>query len=262
MNLVWISGISVLLTGALALPGPPNSRIVNGVDSEVGQWPWQISLHYKGSNGFSHICGGSLIDSNWVLTAAHCVEFDTVTSNFRVVLGKHKQTVVGEQEETVDVERIILHENYNQGSGIPNDIALLKLSKAASTSNAHISLVSLPSSDSESFLNEECYISGWGKTSSTSGIADTLQHVRINVMGNSQCQWQWLFQSILSTHICVGGGSESACNGDSGGPLVCLKNNEYVLAGVTSWGSSNCQNMPNVYTRVSKFLSWIRNNQQ
>lgn len=127
------------------------------------------------------------------------------------------------------------------------------------------------------------------------GVADVLQHVQINVLTNSDCSWRWLFQSILSTHICVGGGTESACNvstlyiillifdrelmfkicfkviyfflifyfvclgikGDSGGPLVCQKNGEWVLAGVTSWGSSNCQNMPNVYTRVSKYLSWM-----
>lgn len=44
------------------------------------------------------------------------------------------------------------------------------------------------------------------------GVADVLQHVQINVLTNSDCSWRWLFQSILSTHICVGGGTESACN--------------------------------------------------
>lgn len=238
----------------------PDSRIVNGVDSILGQWPWQASLQYKGQSGtYGHICGGSLIAREWVLTAAHCVEFDRNTRNFRIVLGEHVLSSDHEAEQTLDVSDIIIHEQYDgSANGIPNDIALIRLSESADTSSSGIETVSIPTATNKEFTSSDrCYISGWGKTSADSGAADVLQHVQIEVMSNANCNWQWLFQTILPSHICVGGGAESACNGDSGGPLVCQKDEKYILAGVTSWGSSNCQNMPNVYTRVSEYLDWM-----
>ncbi|KAK3104192.1 hypothetical protein FSP39_025166, partial [Pinctada imbricata] len=257
----------------------PSGRIVNGVDSDAGQWPWQVSLQYNNRGSYTHICGGSLIDNKWVLTAAHCVEFDDSVANFRVVLGEHVQSEDHGPEQIIAVSHIIMHKNYNGGAnGIPNDIALLRIAFAADVSKPEIGIVSLPSSENQAFTaSDNCYISGWGKTSAmvviplllsillfpsaSSGAADVLQHVKIDVMTNNACSWRWLFsQTILDTHICVGGGTESACNGDSGGPLVCNMGGEWVLAGVTSWGSSSCQNMPNVYTRVSEYLDWIARN--
>lgn len=72
---------------ASGLPRHPQNRIVNGVDSGRGEWPWQASLHYETSRGsFSHICGGSLINNNWVVTAAHCVEFEYCVPFFFLLL--------------------------------------------------------------------------------------------------------------------------------------------------------------------------------
>lgn len=45
-----------------------SGRIVGGAQTSETKWPWQVSLHF----GSTHICGGTLIDAQWVLTAAHC----------------------------------------------------------------------------------------------------------------------------------------------------------------------------------------------
>uniref|UniRef100_A0A671LFT2 Anionic trypsin-2-like n=1 Tax=Sinocyclocheilus anshuiensis TaxID=1608454 RepID=A0A671LFT2_9TELE len=66
-NFVNNLSISLIVCGQ----APLNTRIVGGVDASEGSWPWQVSLH--SSNFGGHFCGGSLINSEWVLTAAHCL---------------------------------------------------------------------------------------------------------------------------------------------------------------------------------------------
>jgi len=75
----------ILLEGKCGRRIDQSSRVVNGEDAAPNSWPWQISLHYK---QYGHICGGSLIENEWVLTAAHCVNFDPTPASFKVVVGK------------------------------------------------------------------------------------------------------------------------------------------------------------------------------
>ena len=68
---------------------PPFARVVNGVDASPHSWPWQISLRVRGR----HICGGSLIRSDWVVTAAHCVDRNPSPSGYTVVVGTVNVTI-------------------------------------------------------------------------------------------------------------------------------------------------------------------------
>ena len=68
---------------------PPFSRVVNGQDASPHSWPWQISLRVRGR----HICGGSLIRPDWILTAAHCVFRNPNPSGYTVVVGKNLQSI-------------------------------------------------------------------------------------------------------------------------------------------------------------------------
>ncbi|KAK6190400.1 hypothetical protein SNE40_002280 [Patella caerulea] len=245
-----------LLLCIFALVGIASSelsqRIVGGANAYAGQFPWQVSLQRSSGSSWSHICGGSLIANNRVLTAAHCVSPNSPGS-YRVVLGEHRLNNNDGTEQIIYISSIVNHPNYNgNANGFPNDISVMRLSSNANTGSSAVSTISLASSGS-SFVGQKCTISGWGRTSGGSSLPNTLQHVAMNQISNSACTSSW-GNYINSGHICVDEANKSACNGDSGGPMVCSG----VLAGVTSWGASGCPGtLPSVYTRVSEYLSWI-----
>merc|ERR1711894_190245 len=90
--------------------------------------------------------------------------------------------------------------------------------------------------------------------------SDILQVAPVEVYTKQYCQQRWSTIPIGDYHICVGDeGTAGACSGDSGGPLACSTGpSSWVLAGVTSWGRSNCSVMyPSVYARISYFREWI-----
>jgi secreted trypsin-like serine protease len=202
-----------------------------------------------------------LVNDQWVVTAAHCVDGDT-PSSVKITTGEHDKGVGGDNAVDHAVSKIIMHANYNgNGNGFPNDIALMKLSSPISM-NEHRTPICLADSDEE-FTGTSCFITGWGDTKGTSD-ADTLNQLAVSVWEQRECIDAWGSNYINNGHICVGTGSEGACNGDSGGPLACQKQGRWILAGATSWGYSGCQTAgyPSVYSRISYFRDWIIDNIQ
>ncbi|OCT61928.1 hypothetical protein XELAEV_18047961mg [Xenopus laevis] len=132
-----------------------SDRIVGGMDSKKGEWPWQISLTYK--NDF--LCGGSLIADSWVLTAAHC--FDSLeASYYNVYLGAHQLSALGNSTVTRGVKRIIKHPDF-QYEGSSGDIALIELEKPV-TFTPYILPVCLPSHNVQFAAGSMCWVTGWG----------------------------------------------------------------------------------------------------
>ena len=153
--------------------------------------------------------------------------------------------------------KVIRHERYD-GRTLKNDIALLKLEKPLEF-NEFVQPAKLPHQEQET--SGDCIVSGWGATSYQGPLSDTLQKVDVPVIDDDECLGYYAWYHIYDSNICAGykEGGKDSCNGDSGGPLYCKGH----LTGIVSWGYQCARpEYPGVYTQVSYFIDWIRNNTQ
>ncbi|KAM5255489.1 cationic trypsin-3 isoform 2-T2 [Ctenodactylus gundi] len=230
------------LGAAVAVPtDDDDDKIVGGYTCQKNSLPYQVSL-----NAGYHFCGGSLINSQWVVSAAHCYK-----SQLQVRLGEHNIDVVEGGEQFISASKIIRHPSYNSAN-YNNDIMLIKL-KTAATINSRVATISLPSSCPSA--GTQCLVSGWGNTVS-SNYPSLLQCLKAPILSDSSCRSAYP-SKITSNMFCLGflEGGKDSCQGDSGGPVVC--NGQ--LQGVVSWGyGCALKGKPGVYTKVCNYVSWIQ----
>ncbi|XP_028422721.1 chymotrypsin-like protease CTRL-1 [Perca flavescens] len=261
----WILLMCAVLTGQGSKAqdcglAPLNTRIVGGENAAAGAWPWQVSVHISIARLDQHICGGTLISDQWVLTAAHCI-ITNVLNVWILYFGRETQSGPNVHEVNRTVSQIIVHPDYNN---VPfnNDIALMKLSSPVNFTD-YIRPVCLASNFSQFYNSTPCWATGWGRLGKDEpNVAfDSLQEVQIPVIGEKQCSCDYLpiqGQNITDKMICAGQENKGACQGDSGGPLQCKQSSMWIQAGITSFGiPCALAGFPEVYARVSEFQTWI-----
>lgn len=186
----------------LLKPRLANGRIMGGSPASSGQFPYQVSLR----NSFnSHFCGASIINSRWVLTAAHCT-ISSSPSNVKIVIGSHLLNSGG---NTYDCAQIRNHPSYNSNN-LSNDVAVLQ-----TTSNIAFG----PTAQAVPLINRDVQsgslvVSGWGQLSGSGNIPNNLQYLNTNVMTRSDCSRRI---SVNDDTVCgfVSSG-KGICFGDSG----------------------------------------------
>uniref|UniRef100_A0A6P4E2S3 Trypsin n=1 Tax=Drosophila rhopaloa TaxID=1041015 RepID=A0A6P4E2S3_DRORH len=251
MNRLLLSVVALVALSACCQGHPdidfPFGRIVNGESSDIESHPYQVSIQTtKGS----HFCGGSLISSDTILTAAHCMQ-SYAASELQVRLGSTSRSSGG---EVVSVRAFKYHEGYNSKLMV-NDVAIMKLSTPV-RQTSKIRAIEL--ADSAPVSGTDAVVTGWGTTCFLfCSSPDSLLEVVVQLLHYKDCAsdtYSYGSDSILETMVCASGEKKDACQGDSGGPLVA--NGKQV--GVVSWGSGCAwTGYPGVYADVSALKSWI-----
>ncbi|XP_053697459.1 CLIP domain-containing serine protease B4-like [Sabethes cyaneus] len=259
-----------------------SDRIVGGERTKIDEYPWTARIQHfdRRSNDYAFHCGGSLINELYVLTAAHCtVGIPKAWTISAVRLGEWDTTADPDCDELdptdcydpvqdIRVEKSIPHENFiSSKSEVHNDIALLRLAQKARYSETvvPICLPLEPASANRPYESVKLFVAGWGQTETDRGSRYKL-FVGVNGVSQAACREQYPMANIDDRHICAGGeAGKDSCKGDSGGPLMDVVASEqgqavYYLAGVVSFGRQcGTRGVPGVYTKISKFVSWISN---
>jgi len=264
-------------TSTGSLPNGPSSRIVGGIDAPFDKYKFQASLqNIKGT----HLCGGSILDENHVLTAAHCCRKSNDSLLYPSTVhtgGNHIETLT----QMVKIAEMRPHEEFADGKF---DVCVLKLDSSISF-NSMVQPVNLACEDTVIRPGTKLKVLGWGanfENAPTFLWESMLKELELESISNDDCkelyklkEWDLaeegklkhgttvLSDRIVDNVICVGGSDQAgkdACQGDSGGPLI-IDNEEQIQIGIVSWGLGCAQPfVPGVYMRVSHFLDWIKKN--
>jgi len=248
---------------AAAVPSP---RIVGGKEVDPRyRLPYQALVYPCVSGVGCFLCGGTIVNKKYIITAAHCTEYQGSTiTNVNVAIGEQNicDGLTNEGGSFISAKRVINHPDYGNHD---NDIALLELSKEI-TFTDRIKPACLPTSEIKDYSGWASTISGWGGTIAYAPgnrphqpQQCELKESFIQVLSptDEKCS-SYLKTTTSKSKLCAWAKGTDTCQGDSGGPLTVAENGKFVLIGVVSYGSGCAHTTPGVYARVQGFLPWIK----
>jgi secreted trypsin-like serine protease len=235
-------------------------RIAGGTDADPAQWKFLVGIFAP--NFGAPFCGGSLINGQWVVTAAHCVVVGpgVVKSSMSV-----RQSAPNGQPRGAEfqVARVIPHPEYDSAER-KNDVALLRLVAPLNIETSKtVRLATTDTENASSGVGACAAVAGWGQTVLRSSLPGHLQAVNVPIVSQQDCRAAYTptYNIQAKAHICAGyvPGGKDSCYGDSGGPLIVRAGpTGALLVGIVSFGEGCARpNQPGVYTRVSSYVDWI-----
>lgn len=256
---------------------PFSPFIAGGTESEQNKWPWMTAIfqRFNTARPNKFLCGGSLISTRFILTAAHCCVSGTSSialpaSSFLIRMGS-----IGLNEgDSFSISKVTVHSNFSY-AGQFNDIALLRLTVPLTSYNDRIAPVCLPypTLQDTDLVDHKATVIGWGATTLGADPEQTLHEVEVPIVSTDDCALAYsrirsaAFLARGSTHVLCAGlkeGGKDSCKSDSGGPLMIpLENDRWTIVGIVSFGYRCAEpGFPGVYTRVTHYLEWIYSNTQ
>ncbi|XP_072272804.1 granzyme A-like [Pyxicephalus adspersus] len=244
-----LSWLLTCLLASLLHPLGEGTKIIGGREAKRHSRPYIALL-----NTDDYICGGTLIKSDWVLTAAHC----SCNSSTKIKLGIHSLTAEDEYVQTFKAKKCIKHK-FNKAT-FDNDLQIVQLSGKAQQTKA-VKILSLPNIFSDVKEGTVCDTAGWGAiTSNGLTFPNKLMEVKLPAISRKSCAEKWkpdvkITENMMCTFDATG--EKDICGGDSGGPLLC--NNK--LRGIVSFGAEKCGDceLSSVYTFLTKaYVNWIK----
>jgi len=272
MNIMNNKKAAVLLTLLVLLQAweglAGNNRIIGPGNTHFRQnsFPWLVKI--QANRRISHTemyvktCGGTLLNSITVLSAAHCMLWDEqLTQPFhpqmvKLYLGEHNSNRKEFGEEEVKAARIVIHPDYNKKPD-DNDFAIIYMNREIRESN--IIRYACLSRPNPMYVNMPVTVAGWGAIHADGDAVDIARKVDLVTISNRECSYRFI-TPITNNMICAKGVRRSACGGDSGGPLM-VKGREHLVIGVASMAATDCNmngDMPTIFARVSTQLRWIK----
>ncbi len=236
-------------------------RILHGADTTIEKNPWQVAIvaAVVPQNSRAQFCGGSIIARRWVLTAAHCVDNKTKSTQIAILAGTATLSG-GDHRIPVAENGIVVHEHWDKVTH-NFDIALIH---AASDLDGR-EIRAMGPGEKEIPEGHLITVTGWGALAwrNSPGAMD-LQIMSVPYVSRDICNLGASYGGKVTENMFCAGerdGGKDACQGDSGGPASTQSPVGPRLVGVVSWGEGcGFPKKYGVYTKVSQFASWVHTN--